>query len=178
MEYRYSSMLSMLMIVMFYGSGMPILYLILACNYFVTYWSDKFLLFYCYKKPVMFDDYIARSCVVWHKYALVLHLIGGVLMLSNSNILPSIQDSVASSWLHSLEHRWGFKRLSKLLTQQILFYAVVFLILLALYLIWNSFGAAIFKCIRFMRKIDEQKNMKVESDFYDCVSFRTLRMEL
>jgi hypothetical protein len=34
---------------------------------------------------------------------LILHLIGGVLMLSNSSILPSINDDVAKSWLDYFE---------------------------------------------------------------------------
>lgn len=103
MEYRYSNLLTVLMIVMFYGSGMPILYLIAACYYFMTYWCDKFLLFYYYRKPVNYNDYIAKKTVDWHKYALILHLIGGVLMLSNSSILPSINDDVAKSWLDYFE---------------------------------------------------------------------------
>jgi len=153
MEYRYSSMLQILMIVMFYGSGMPILYLVAACSYFVTFWCDKFLLFHCYKKPVKLDNYIGRSSIFWHKYALLLHLIGGVLMLSNSDILPSIKDNAAKLWLESLENS-GFKKLAKFMTQQMLFYVIVFLLLLALYLIWNYLGANIMKCIRLARKME------------------------
>lgn len=77
------------MIVMFYGSGIPILYPIGAAYYFVTYWADKCMLFRYYKKPVNFDDYLAKKTILWHKYALVLHLLGGCLMLSNTDILPS-----------------------------------------------------------------------------------------
>jgi len=165
------------MIVMFYGSGMPILYLVAACSYFMTYWCDKLLLFYFYRKPVMLDNYIGKSSIFWHKYALLLHLIGGVFMLSNSNILPSIQDSIANSWKDSLE-KSGYKRLSKLMSQQMIFYVITFLFLLALYMIWNYLGANIVKCIRLARKMDVEKKNHFESDFYECVSFRTLRMEL
>ena len=77
------------MIVMFYGSGIPILYPIAATYYFVTYWGDKFMLLSYSKKPVNFDDFLAKKTILWHKYALLLHLVGGCLMLSNSSILPS-----------------------------------------------------------------------------------------
>jgi len=92
MNWRYCNILSVLYIVMFYGSGIPILYLCAAAFFFVTYWSDKFLLFRYYKKPVNYDSLLARKTADWFKWALVLHLIGGVLMLSNSSILPSIDD--------------------------------------------------------------------------------------
>jgi hypothetical protein len=64
------------------------------------------------------------------------------------------------------------------MTQQMLFYALVFLILLALYVVWSTVGASIVKCVRLARKFDSSKQKQVESDFYECVSFRTLSMEL
>jgi hypothetical protein len=44
MPYRYATMMTMIYVVMFYGSGIPILYLIAAIYFFVTYWTDKLLI--------------------------------------------------------------------------------------------------------------------------------------
>ena len=60
LEYRYSNILSILAVIFMYSSGMPILYVFGAFYFFSTYWIDKWLLFRYYKKPVMFDSYIAR----------------------------------------------------------------------------------------------------------------------
>lgn len=41
MDYKYSNMLTVTYVVMLYGSGIPILYLIAAAFFFITYWVDK-----------------------------------------------------------------------------------------------------------------------------------------
>ena len=76
-------------VTMLYGSGMPILYLIAAISYFSQYWVDKYLIFYWHRKPDMLDSYLAKNTVMQFKYAVLLHFIGGTLMLTNSAILPS-----------------------------------------------------------------------------------------
>lgn len=88
MDYKYANILVVTMLVMTYGSGMPILYLIAMCYFFVTYWVDKFLVFYNYRRPLYFDHSLAFRTLWWFKLALVTHLIVGILMLSNSKILP------------------------------------------------------------------------------------------
>ena len=64
------------------------------------------------------------------------------------------------------------------MTQQMLFYTLGFLILLGLYIVWSTVGSSIVKCYRAARKLDESKQQQVESDFYECVNYRTLSMEL
>jgi len=88
MDYKYSSMLTIVCVTMMYGSGIPILYLITAVFFFVTFWVDKFLILYCYRKPELLDHYLALRTLKWFKYALMLHVICAVLMYSNSDILP------------------------------------------------------------------------------------------
>lgn len=45
MEYKYANMLTVLLVTMMYGGGIPILYLISALYFFVTYWTNKLLIF-------------------------------------------------------------------------------------------------------------------------------------
>jgi len=91
MEFRYSNLLTVLGVTFLYSSGMPILYPIAALYFFVTYWVDKWLLLRFYRKPVMFDSYMARETLKWFKWILVVHVLAGLLMYSNSSILPSDQ---------------------------------------------------------------------------------------
>ena len=88
LEFRYSNILALLAVIFMYSSSMPILYVFGVFYFFITYWIDKVLLFHYYKKPVMFDSYIARKSLNWFKYILLLHCIGFVVMFSNSEIIP------------------------------------------------------------------------------------------
>lgn len=96
MDFKYAAMLTVLYITMLYGSGIPILYVVAAAFYFTSYWVDKFLLLRYFKRPLMMDQYLAKNTLSWFKYALVLHIIGGMLMYSNSAILP-VKDTITSS---------------------------------------------------------------------------------
>ena len=88
LEFRYSNMLIVLSLVLFYSSGIPILYPMAALFFLITYMTDKWLLLRYYRKPPKFNCYLARKTLVWFKYMLVLHVIGAILMFSNSSILP------------------------------------------------------------------------------------------
>jgi len=48
-EYRYANMLVVIFLVMMYGPGIPIMYLIAAVYFFVTYWTEKLMIFYNYR---------------------------------------------------------------------------------------------------------------------------------
>lgn len=88
LDLKYASILTVLYVTMLYGSGMPILYVVATVFYFTSYWVDKLLLFNFFRKPLQMDHYLAEQTLKWFKFALVLHLIGGMLMYSNSSILP------------------------------------------------------------------------------------------
>lgn len=93
LEFRYSNILGITAIIFMYSSSMPILYIFGIFYFFITYWIDKWLLFRYYKKPVMFDSYLARKSLNWFKYILLLHCLGFLVMFSNSAIIPLLVDS-------------------------------------------------------------------------------------
>lgn len=82
-------MLFVLGVTFLYSSGMPILYPIAAAFFFIGYWVDKILLLNFYRKPIMYDGYIAKRILDWYQFILLMHVIGGVFMYSNSSIVPS-----------------------------------------------------------------------------------------
>ena len=88
LEFRYANMLTVLSVILFYSGGMPILYPIAACFFFVSFWMDKCLLFKCYKKPIKFDDHLATNTLSLFKYIIVLHVLGVILMFGLTPILP------------------------------------------------------------------------------------------
>lgn len=46
MDYKYSNILVVVLLVMTYSAGIPVLYVIATIYFFVTYWVDKLLIFY------------------------------------------------------------------------------------------------------------------------------------
>ncbi|CDW73927.1 UNKNOWN [Stylonychia lemnae] len=87
MEFRYSSILAQLYIILMYSPGMPLLYLIAFASFFLTYWFDKFFLLKCYRKPPSHTIDLSSSTVSLMYYALVFHFIIGLYMYSNITIL-------------------------------------------------------------------------------------------
>lgn len=56
MDVRYANILTVIYVVMFYGSGIPIMYVLAAVYFFSTYWFDKVLILDYYKKPNVLDE--------------------------------------------------------------------------------------------------------------------------
>lgn len=73
---------------MMYGPGIPIMYVISMIYFVVAYWSDKILILYFHRKPLFFDELLSLEISWWFKIGLLLHLVAGILMFSNSKILP------------------------------------------------------------------------------------------
>lgn len=59
-------------------------------------------------------------------------------------------------------------------------YVATYLIILVIYLLWNVIISRIVTACKHMEKYFKQRQdrEKVEGDFYTCVNFRTLRLEL
>lgn len=87
LEDRYSNLLTVLSVTFLYSGGMPILYMVATLFFFFTYWMDKCLLFRCYRRPVSFDNYLAKKTLEYFKYFLMLHIIGFLLMYGLTPIL-------------------------------------------------------------------------------------------
>lgn len=87
-EDKYAAMLLVVLMAMTYGPGLPVMYVIAMVYFFVTFWFDKSIILRYNQKPVFLDENLALSIVKWFKLGVVFHLILGVLMFSNANILP------------------------------------------------------------------------------------------
>lgn len=88
-EFRYSNMLVVLGVSFLYSGGMPILYPTAAFFFLLTYWMDKCLLLKCYRKPIKFDNYLAKGTLAYFKYILLLHIIGFLFMYGLTPILQN-----------------------------------------------------------------------------------------
>ena len=145
MTYRYCNILNLVFLCMMYSSGIPVLYPICAFYFAVTYWFDKYMLFRWYKRPVMLDNYIAMRTLSWFKFALLLHVLIGVVMYSNNEILKT---NVSDEWFkNNFEVYLRGWSMTQLLEVHNLIFILAFLIMIFMWLFWNIFAKTCCKCI-------------------------------
>ena len=61
MHYKYSSIMTNVFITFMYGYGMPILFPVACASFIVLYVVEKWLLFYGYKLPPMYDERLSQD---------------------------------------------------------------------------------------------------------------------
>ena len=82
--------------VMMFSTGLPILYPFAAVFYFGFYWAYKFLLLKYYMKTSKFTADLPIRSTSYIPAAVLMHIVIGGLMVTNSNILPDGSDESAS----------------------------------------------------------------------------------
>lgn len=153
LEFRYSNILSILAVIFFYSGAMPLLYVFGIFYFFITYWIDKWLLFTYYKKPVMFDSYIARKSLNWFKWILLLHCCGFIIMFSNSEKIPLVikaNEEKASTVYKgdSVSNEVSSEEIFKGKQTQV--YIAVLFVAAFCYAIYKVFFRSCFKCIEVL----------------------------
>ena len=72
-----------------YSPGMPLLFVITACNFTIIYWVDKILLLRFYKTPKNYDEQSIMYSLHEMKFGFLFHFVIGSLVYSNDRILSS-----------------------------------------------------------------------------------------
>jgi len=143
MESRYANMMTVTFVVMMYGSGMPILYVVAALFYFVAYWVDKTIFFKCYQKPETTDMTIIHGTIDMLFFAVALHLIGGVLMYSNSNILPVDTKNLSAQYYTEMKEYTDYYSFGNVNSNQMIIYICIFMVVIVSYVVWRYFYDAL-----------------------------------
>jgi len=86
-EMRQSSMLFYVAITFIYSGGLPILYPIASIYFFVTYWTDKWLLTKYYKEPPQYSAKMVKEIANSFKFCIVLHCVVTYLMYKDPQIM-------------------------------------------------------------------------------------------
>jgi hypothetical protein len=83
MHYKYSTMLNTTFVTMMYGGGLPILFPIAACQFFVFYILENYKFYYVYQKPPAYDEKLNTFCLITLQRAPLLLLGFSYWMFSN-----------------------------------------------------------------------------------------------
>lgn len=86
-HYKYSAVLNIVFVTMMYGMGIPVLFPIAAASLFVLYCIEKFMLYYVYREPPMYDEKLNNNALSILTYAPLLFLSFGYWMFSSKQLL-------------------------------------------------------------------------------------------
>ena len=177
MDYKYANMLTVLMITMMYGGGIPILYPIAMLYCFVTYWTDKLLIFRYYRKPEFLDHTLPADSLKWYKVAFLLHIVVSCMMFSNVAVLPSKVIGISTKFGIWIRKYFDISQFGSQASVQMSIYAGILLSVVLIYILYKLFHfsiAAIFSknCFNLQKRVH---NRVVNDDFLQCISFTTLK---
>ena len=82
-HYKYSIILNITYVTMFYGAGIPILFPIAAFSYVIFYCAERYGLAYTYQMPPSMDDKLTKYTVRMLSYSPLLLILNGYWMYSN-----------------------------------------------------------------------------------------------
>ena len=92
-EYRFSNLITLVLVVSLYGNCLPLLYPVAFLVLFAAYWVDKFfILTNLYKKPHQFEGNVVLALNTYLKLSMLFYFVGGVLSFVNSAIMAEDTD--------------------------------------------------------------------------------------
>ena len=76
-------MLVIVFVTFMFGFGIPVLFPIATLSLFVLYRVEKYMMYYFYKMPPMYEERITQEILSTLRFAPFLYLICGYWMLTN-----------------------------------------------------------------------------------------------
>lgn len=89
LSFTYAQIMSTLFVCLTFSTGIPLLYIIAAGNFFMYYCVEKFLFINMYKVPPHFNSFIGRRATTMIPYAVILHLAMSIWVLSNPELFDN-----------------------------------------------------------------------------------------
>lgn len=171
-EFRYSSLLTVLAVAFLYSGGMPIMYPTAAAFFFITYWIDKCMLLKYYRRPIKFDNHLAKKTLNYFKWILLLHTVGFLLCYGLTPILQNDLFTIVPEEFGIIEQE-EFNLFP--------YYFWLIALLVGSYLVWILFIESFIKIGNFCCSSKALKLNDVhfdwQEDFYQCISFKSLKHE-
>ena len=88
-HYGYSTLLVIIFVTFMFGFGIPILFPIAGLTLFMLYRVEKYMLYYFYKQPPMYDAKITKEILTTMRLAPFLYMCCGYWMLTNQQLLSN-----------------------------------------------------------------------------------------
>jgi hypothetical protein len=129
--------MNIVFITLMYGVGLPILYPIAVLALVILYVSEKFMLYYAYQVPPMYDEKLSQNVIAHLKVAPLIMLLSGFWMLSshqllsNENLTPKARTrdvNITGHTMGSITHKegWAAPSYPLIVVAMIFFILIVF----------------------------------------------------
>ena len=89
MHYGNSTMLLIVFVTFMFGFGIPLLFPIATATIFILYRVEKYMMYYFYQLPPMYDDKITNEILHTMRMAPALYFVCGYWMLTNQQLLSN-----------------------------------------------------------------------------------------
>jgi hypothetical protein len=89
----FSRIMSTLMVILSYSSGLPVLYIIGAIFFFFTYYVNKIVLYKYYQKSLDLNRVVPQYSMEFLNLCLFLHIIVGGFMITNPTLFATQSDA-------------------------------------------------------------------------------------
>lgn len=156
-----NSLLTYVFVTLFFGGGLPLLYPISALYFGVTYWVDKYLLTKHYRKPPSYNTRIAKGALFWFKWALLIHCVITVRMISTTEILMNDGEEIPMEEMPRKLNEGAAGA----------YFGVTWLVIIALLLWRYCIRYAVKRCRCCKKENKGLKSNEVHQDFYLKCSF-------
>ena len=83
MHYKYSAILNIVFVTLMYGIGIPILFPIAVVALVILYVSEKYMLYYSYRQPPVYDIRLSDYVMGTMQLAPIFMMVFGYWMLSS-----------------------------------------------------------------------------------------------
>lgn len=109
-HFKYSGMLNIAYITMFYGMGMPSLFPIAALNYWNQYVAERIVVAHHMKAPAALDDRLTVNCINLLRFSPMLFLVNGAWMLGNQQMFKNVWSYIPdASYTMKSDHHFLFE---------------------------------------------------------------------
>eukprot|EP01138_Halocafeteria_seosinensis_P011584 gb/GECG01011833.1/.p1 GENE.gb/GECG01011833.1/~~gb/GECG01011833.1/.p1 ORF type:complete len:1174 (+),score=115.66 gb/GECG01011833.1/:1-3522(+) len=154
-ETRYPVLLNTFAVTLFYGAGMPILFVFASASFVVSYWVDKWMLLKLYKRPPFIDQSLAELVLSVFPFSVILYLVMGLYMLGDQERIPVLPvnflGGATGQYRETVDDvdRYDFTGLAKRSLREHTFPLFMLLLVTALsFLIYSTMGRNIFRCLQ------------------------------
>jgi hypothetical protein len=160
---------------------MPVLYIVMALDFTLTYWVDKVLLLRFYRSPKNFDETTITFSLKLLKFAPMFHFALGYFMLGNQDILttPTAKsiDKVLSRFHAGTVY--GYFDEDRLSQSHMLIFLTGGLLVLLLWLcestIFLCLNKHCYRCRKYQKAFEKME--AISDDYYDEIHLKFLLAE-
>ena len=149
-SHRYAQIMADFFVCYMFCIGIPLMPIIAVCNFYVSYWVDKFLFLRYYRSPPRYSSNIGRMATGLIPYAIVIHLAVSIWTLGNRNIFFSGDQDTGG--INGYTSHYGSNSIGDKISQKHTFPLFVLMVLVVIGILLGQVADSIIKILQVLAK--------------------------